>query len=221
MKTEYCSCRRPDFLDSGDGNTRVCIGCGAFAEPDHHHPYLHADLDRNRGSHIRLLQLLPGNYFDDIHGDLFEADLETDPEYEAVSYTWADENGDASLSRRIWLSKKLLMITINCQRALRRLRRQDASRTLWVDAICINQANLQERLHQVSQMKEVYQQARQVMIYVGEASDDSDFLLDYLDNSDWSPVRELQRRLAEAARNFFLRNWFHRIWVLQEVLLAR
>ena len=35
METGYCSCSRPDIWDSSDSNARLCIGCGAFAKPDH------------------------------------------------------------------------------------------------------------------------------------------------------------------------------------------
>jgi hypothetical protein len=202
METSYCSCSRPDIWDSSDSNARICISCGAFAKPDrqkepeipstrsHTHEiggskdqersYQHADLDRRQGSQIRLLRLLPGRYSDDVHCYLFNAHLELEPEYDAVSYTWADDTGDASSSRKIWVSKDVLMVTANCQRTLRRLRNQYASRTLWVDSVCINQTNLQERYHQVGQMKEVYQQAAQVLIYAREATDSSDSLLNVL-----------------------------------------
>jgi hypothetical protein len=198
---------------------------GEFKSKDQQRPYQHADLDRSQGSQIRLLRLLPGNYSDDIHCQLFQADLETDPEYEAVSYTWADDTGDASLSQKIWISGNSLMVTANCERALRRLRNQYASRTLWVDSVCINQTNLQERYHQVGQMKEVYQQAAQVLIYAGEATDSSDSLLNVL-----SDVRQGIRTVSEHQwrirfwkhyQDFFSRSWFQRVWVLQEVLLAR
>jgi hypothetical protein len=81
-------------------------------------------------------------------------------------------------------------VTKNCEAALRRLRDKDGERILWIDAICIDQDNINERNHQVQLMKEVYSTAHQVIIWLGEASTDldeetgrpvSDIYMEYLD----------------------------------------
>ncbi|PMD33029.1 hypothetical protein L207DRAFT_518383 [Hyaloscypha variabilis F] len=51
--------------------------------------------------------------------------------------------------------------------ALLSLRLTDVARTLWVDAICINQENIEERNHQVSQMAAIYGQAQSVVVWLG------------------------------------------------------
>lgn len=78
--------------------------------------------------------------------------MEQMPTYEALSYTWADDNNDASLCQRIFigLGNKALPITRNCHQALSRLRRRTGSLLIWVDAVCINQSDLGERSEQVA-----------------------------------------------------------------------
>jgi hypothetical protein len=59
-------------------------------------------------------------------------------------------------------------VTSNLDVALRYLRLKDQPRVLWIDAICINQHNIQERNKQVAQMRSIYQSARRVCIWPGE-----------------------------------------------------
>src|SRR5580700_5121291 len=57
------------------------------------------------------------------------------------------------------------------------LRCEDRPRTLWVDAICINQENITERNSQVQLMKSIYEKASRVLVWLGEEADDSDVAL--------------------------------------------
>jgi Heterokaryon incompatibility protein (HET) len=52
--------------------------------------------------------------------------------------------------------------------ALRRLRLRGEHRTIWIDALCINQEDIIERNSQVRNMSEIYSKADQVLIWVGE-----------------------------------------------------
>ncbi|KAH6674395.1 heterokaryon incompatibility protein-domain-containing protein, partial [Halenospora varia] len=56
----------------------------------------------------------------------------------------------------------------NLEAALRRLRLSGKQRTIWIDAVCINQNDIQERQDQVSLMRQIYEQAEQVVIWLGE-----------------------------------------------------
>ncbi|KAK1450986.1 hypothetical protein CCUS01_11353 [Colletotrichum cuscutae] len=86
---------------------------------------------------IRLLKLLKGNYNDPVRVELQVADLTIKPEYEALSYTWADEKKDSSRCEKVYIGERwdILLVTKNCFNALRRLRYSYRSRRLWVDAI--------------------------------------------------------------------------------------
>lgn len=136
---------------------------------------------------IRLIRLLSGSNQDTIACDLLEVllgDTEGVP-YTALSYTW----GDYSDTRSIYLNGVRFNVTRNLHQALYNLRRQSEDRYLWVDAICIDQSNTNERSHQVGQMRHVYQHAENVIIWLGESSRDIDQLLE--------SVNALDRRLLE------------------------
>ncbi|KAF5548841.1 heterokaryon incompatibility protein het-6 [Fusarium mexicanum] len=194
-------------------------------------PYVYSDLPR--GSCIRLLELSPGSRLEILSGRLFEVwwEQETCPPYSALSYTWADENGDTSLSNLIFLDKeqKVLRITRNCDRALRSLRHKTKSKILWVDSICINQSSPSERSHQVGLMKDIYSKATTVHSYVGETVCGDDLtgteamalLNDLQVNGILNMLSSKKTSAISVLDKFFARSYFARLWVVQELLLAQ
>ncbi|EPE25374.1 hypothetical protein GLAREA_01286 [Glarea lozoyensis ATCC 20868] len=152
-------------------------------------PYQYKPLEEPRW--IRILELDPGNYEDEITCSLKHISLDSHISYEALSYCWALENGDDSMCCIINCEGTSILVTQNCQRAIRRLRYQplvppvlenaDSSRDqllshdhgkriLWIDAICIDQSNIHERTQQVQLMRLVYSLAKRTLIWLGEAS---------------------------------------------------
>lgn len=140
---------------------------------------------------IRLLNLLPGRFDDNIFVELLEeVSLSKLPEYEALSYAW-----DSPIKGSpVYCNGKAIMVTENCVAALRQLRHEDKKRSLWVDALCIDQTSLEERGHQVQHMGEVYSQAKSVVIWLGKSDEMSDFVMKLLidcgemENSTWFNV---------------------------------
>jgi hypothetical protein len=59
----------------------------------------------------------------------------------------------------MFCEKKVILITENCDAALRHLRHSRTSRTLWVDSVCIDQSAILERNQQVTLMGDVYKLA--------------------------------------------------------------
>jgi hypothetical protein len=182
------------------------------------------------GRQIRLLRLKPGEESAAIYISIFEASLDEYPLYEALSYTW----GDANVKSLITCNDEgdTLPVTRNCEAALRRLRSQTEERTLWIDAICIDQSNTPERGQQVQLMSAIYRQAQRVLAFLGEASDDSQVGLDFIlqdadmlgrtsrppvglgpDNKSSPQQRSIDRILD--------RSYFKRIWILQEIVFAK
>lgn len=163
---------------------------------------------------IRLLKFRPGNI-----GDIVQADPETVSVrtgrhyYDAISYTWADENGDATkcCSLKIGSSGLLLPITRNCDSVLRRVHKY--TDRVWIDAVCIDQDNIRERGHQVDLMPRIYKSAVRTFSYVGEATEDSDLVLRNLAKGIWTPPHLLD--------SFFARPYSSRVWVVQEVALSK
>ncbi|KAM0274918.1 hypothetical protein ACHAQH_007727 [Verticillium albo-atrum] len=125
-----------------------------------------------RGYKIRVLTLQPAGLDDDIQVTLRTVDLYSRPtsEYEALSYVWGDETDLTSVTVDNDFSIK---VTANLDVALRHLRRQDKPRTLWIDAICINQQDDKERGQQVSQMGDIYQRTNRVVAWLGPECDNS------------------------------------------------
>lgn len=129
---------------------------------------------------IRLLTVFPGKMGTKMCCSLKTVTLKEKriPEYEALSYVW----GEPQLSRLIWVGDKILPVTKNLDAALENLRYLDKPRTLWIDAICINQSDLDERSQQVLLMKNIYRDASQVLIWLGLQDQDSDLAFDLLES---------------------------------------
>ena len=66
-----------------------------------------------------------------------------------------------------------MLITLNLGSALRHLRNEKRPRSLWIDAICINQKDLEERGSHVSVMAGIYRCAELVLIWLGEQKNHS------------------------------------------------
>ncbi|KAK4078338.1 uncharacterized protein Triagg1_3354 [Trichoderma aggressivum f. europaeum] len=122
---------------------------------------------------IRVLALKPSqDPSEPIHISLSVIKLNDDPSFEALSYCW----GDATDKLLIFCDGVPFPVTKNLESALRHLRHTKDERTLWIDAICINQNNIPERNQQVSIMKDIYRKARHVVIWLGAADEDSDLV---------------------------------------------
>lgn len=180
---------------------------------------------------VRLLRLSARKSTDDqvLHGCLERTSLSIRPEYTAVSYTWADADGNRDLSEVIFLGDIWvpLPITSNCAAALRRLRSGHQVQTLWIDSICINQSNQDEKSHQVGLMRDIFSRATSVTIFLGGDDDTAEARLLKRTSESlfynggqgeviWAAVRD-----HLAVRALFDRPYWSRIWVIQEVLLSK
>jgi hypothetical protein len=94
---------------------------------------------------IRLLSLQPGHANETVKCTLQHTKLKSFPRYEALSYMWGPKE-----YRTIELDGKPYAVTENLWQALIHLRLEQETRTMWIDAICINQGDGSERNHQVS-----------------------------------------------------------------------
>lgn len=177
-----------------------------------------------KGEEIRLLVLHPGPPSVPVEGTLIRVSLLKNPDFEALSWAWGDE----SITQSITLNKQPFDIPSTLASALRGLRQEQHSLTLWVDYLCINQANLLERNHQVQLMGRIYAEACTVFAWLGPDSDSNDiemdWLQDYLHPGNVPPYRVLDlitRAGLGALRYVMKQPWWNRIWVVQEVMLAR
>jgi hypothetical protein len=175
---------------------------------------------------IRLLVLHPsvdGTNSDPIRCTIQHVRLSDESlEYEAVSYTW----GETTRMRSIYFNRgtRKLSVRPNCYNVLWRLRRVHRDRLLWIDAICINQDNLQERASQVRIMDRIYNCASTVLAVLSEPNTNSSALFEELATAD-EEVRRTGRcdrdrpggAIVTLLEELFRDPWFTRVWVLQEV----
>ena len=174
---------------------------------------------------IRLLILQPApNPDDPIIIDSNVVSLLDKPVYDALSYCW----GDPTNTQDITYGDQQIAVTVSLFGALRRLRYSDKPRTLWADAISINQSDTSERNAQVRLMGKIYTNATKVLIWLGEHNDYTDIAFHLLEDlAHGATIANLQRHepikylTATSLLTIFTRPWFERLWVLQEVILAR
>jgi hypothetical protein len=114
------------------------------------------------------------------------------------------------------------MVRENLWWALKHLRFKDQERDLWIDALCIDQSRPEEKNHQVQLMGHIYSKAFQVLIWLGQEGEDSDVamecMIDVLQNKYY--LRDYDNRELNALRKLFARDYWSRMWILQEVVLA-
>ncbi|KAK3641835.1 hypothetical protein LTR56_011162 [Elasticomyces elasticus] len=121
-------------------------------------------------TNIRLLVLGPGDRDADIQCHLVQAQMgPRSVPYEALSYCW----GPASEGRTVTCNGEIVSITDNLHAALLQLRQTDVERTLWVDALSINQQDDREKTQMVLRMRDTYASARGVIIWLGLGDESS------------------------------------------------
>ncbi|KAI0424744.1 heterokaryon incompatibility protein-domain-containing protein [Xylaria sp. FL1042] len=118
-------------------------------------------------STIRLLDVHSGEGTEPLTLSLSLVSLDSNPTYEAISYHW----GSAKDVVPVTCNGVEIFITTSLFGALSQFRLAERRRTLWADAICINQKFLPEKSVQVGLMAQIYSQATRVLIWVGPLDD--------------------------------------------------
>ncbi len=152
--------------------------------------------------------------------------------YDALSYCWGNEVA----TRSILIDGSEFMIRDNLFSALRRLRLAKATRLIWIDAICINQTDIDERNSQVSQMRLIYSNADNVIVWLGEDAEGAEVAIQFipdlitmLEDNDLAQREERSLKLLTGYEcvtllgmlaRLFMRPWWNRVWIVQEVSAA-
>lgn len=146
----------------------LCRLLRSETKTESHYTYLPLS---NNPTSIRLITLQPGDTAQPLFCDIFHVPLDSNPKYEALSYTWDLDTQPAPSvisSYLIKISNRSFQVAPNLYFALRRLRASDQPRTLWIDAICVNQKDNNEKGKQVQIMSQIYAKAERVVIWLGE-----------------------------------------------------
>ncbi|KAI2620942.1 heterokaryon incompatibility protein-domain-containing protein [Hypomontagnella submonticulosa] len=200
------------------------------------------------GSDIRLLRIHAGDVDAEIQCDLLHLQLDARPDYFALSYVW----GDVSKKISILVNGQQFDVGENLYDALRHLRQfyvqPDSSPFIWIDAMCINQEDIDERSRQVTRMTDIYTLSYQVIIWLGTISERDDELIGGLFGRATTSRSEREAQSADeiscnnesdlgdedeetyylpppdsrALRAMSLQSlpWFQRVWTVQEACLG-
>ncbi|KAK0651079.1 heterokaryon incompatibility protein-domain-containing protein [Cercophora newfieldiana] len=89
--------------------------------------------------------------------------------FDALSYCWGEPTAQTDITLMTGENQEsTLPISPSVKRAIRRLRKPDAPLYIWIDAVCINQADLEERANQVALMGRIYSRANEVHVWLDE-----------------------------------------------------
>jgi hypothetical protein len=193
---------------------------------------IYASVPLPPGKFIRVIRIQPGALPDPIacdfhllkqgyaYGELY--DFNTDlcvsqkyVQYTALSYTW----GDSTPLHTILVDGKPLQVRQNLWDFLQQARESELRKYLWIDALCIDQEQLDERNHQVWMMGEIYSRAERVIVWFGAVSERVENAMEELCNhrSLWGSSEGAG---AGSTELYELAYW-SRAWVVQEYVLAR
>lgn len=144
---------------------------------------------------MRLLCIAPDEFTAPLICSTSTLPLAEPPQYETLSYAWGPPGVSSS---SISLNDETFKISVELEAALRWLRLPDTMRYVWIDAICIDQSNIVELNSQVSKMTEIYRSAWRAVVWLGEATSDSDRALAFLREMSYcSDRRERSRSPSE------------------------
>jgi hypothetical protein len=126
------------------------------------------------------------------------------------------------------LNNHTVRVRTNLHLALQHIRREDKDKRIWIDQLSINQASKRERGHQVRIMGQIYANAAHVIVWLGPAYQDSDRAMEVL--ADWESIPkpvswdmkgDWRKQDMSAILALLRRRYWRRVWVQQEIHLAR
>ncbi|KAI0186309.1 heterokaryon incompatibility protein-domain-containing protein [Xylaria flabelliformis] len=190
---------------------------------------------------VRVVEICPGSLDEPIECNLKVRSIKDDGIPEALSYVWGTEISHED----IFVDLQLFSVTKNLFEILRSLRHPNTTRTIWIDAICINQSDFEEKGRQVRLMRDIYSNAKGTVIYLTggglqcQAADEplvsippnlGGTTIDRYDlasiltefrkyplDSPWSCTQlALYLMLLACVKEILSHVWWERIWTLQE-----
>ncbi|KAI6764093.1 hypothetical protein HG530_007882 [Fusarium avenaceum] len=201
---------------------------------------------------IRVLEIKPGTGMEKLEGALHHCSVEfnhpalkyrtrwamsntdyTKPVcFTALSYTWGPPVFNGSIKCDGFVKK----ITKSLEAAIRQFRQPHESIMMWIDQICINQEDNEEKAQQIPLMSRIYSLATSTVIWLGEASTGSASALRLLEqiisrlqftflNPEFEDLERLGLPAADSNQWQYLcellsRQWFTRVWIIQEAVLS-
>ncbi|KAH0339263.1 HET-domain-containing protein, partial [Aureobasidium melanogenum] len=186
---------------------------------------------------FRLFILHPGSPNSELEGEILTCRLRKpnnstvvinapdSGEYEALSYNWGPVTNDDPV---VNIHDTIITITNNLASALRALRYPRLKkRRLWIDALCIDQRNQEEKSLQISHMSIIFNSATTVRVWLGPDDSDSALAFEFVRKCLDSDVFDRAMRDPHVSKDIkalvslMKRSWFSRRWIVQEIAVAR
>ncbi|KAL6705683.1 hypothetical protein ACN47E_006472 [Coniothyrium glycines] len=190
-------------------------GLTILPKPSWPQQFRYEDLDRSTES-LRLIKVLRDRNLDGLlQIELSHHTLPTT--YRCLSYQW----GARTKSHKVLINQHEFFIGENLHDFLSQTQtwaQNGFEDYLWIDAICINQERIDERGHQVQRMGTIYASALEVFIWLGCHSDLTDAFHDWLHEGEHHNCPSALRECWDRIR---FNDYWHRAWIVQEILLAK
>jgi hypothetical protein len=164
---------------------------------------------------VRLLKLSRKTLFTTLQCELIHTSLDKEQHYEAISYTWVGETPtlDMIVDGRILKVTPAVYDIASYRYTLLR------SPFFWIDAVYINQEDIDERGQQVRLMRDIYKQAPRVVVWLGPLAK-ADRMLHFLAVQNCQPSvspDEIYKSAMNSPRwdavgEIFAHRWFGRVW---------
>lgn len=116
---------------------------------------------------IRLLGVYAGEEEEPIKCSMIHENLSavSDTNYNTISYHWDDTTEWTTIE----LDQRVAIIPLNAAAAIRRMRNKHELTILWIDSVCIDQRNGDEKRGQVEMMDKIFASSNHNLIFLGEA----------------------------------------------------
>lgn len=182
---------------------------------------------------FRILQLEAGRKDDKVVCRFKQESIDSPPVYEAVSYLWGGNNEVQQTSLEIDLrdnqqppKSHRIFIRSNLHTALRSLRHPSETRSFWIDALCINRSNVDETNRQVAMKRFIFYKAANLCFWLGDDPNYKialNFIPQILDLGGVDRLVQDENVVEKwvAFVNLLKNNVFGRLWLVQEVAIAR
>lgn len=183
--------------------------------------YPHRVLPMSSLEEFRIFKLLPGEQEDPLVCELKNYSGQS---FEAISWTWNWREKD--LGERIQVGSSSVRSWPNLEFMLKALRSPIEPRYLWLDYLCINMKDSNERSEQILKVRKIFQMAHSACVWLGEEADDSRLAFQLIIRlmamrGDDEAVRTTSPREWAALAALMNRKYFCRRWIIQELASAR
>jgi hypothetical protein len=197
--------------------------------------YKYLPLGRNV---IRVLGILPSpSYAAPISITIQQVSILEQTLPATLSYVWGDPKDKVPIE----IDGKFIHVTKNCQAALRALRHSTDTNFVWVDAICIDQDNVEEKSEQIALMGDIYRKAERAVAWLGPDGSEEDLakaeeelmhatkVIEELALQEGKDFEAFYRAIyggnlrwhVGCIKRVFGHKWWNRLWIFQESLLSK